>query len=165
MVNSSRGSGGEGRPTTDLIHICRKRREDPTPELENVEGLTYAWLCLLAPFRREVKADEISKGARALQVSTDDMKKAGLIIRGRTGRVRTYEVKQPGERLESLMEKLHRATPSTTQGALLGGSPLLNSEDVPLVDILHLLSMTCWRRAQMSLSAWTAWSRSFLSVV
>jgi putative DNA methylase len=62
-------------------------RERPLPpELEAVDSLTYAWLRLLAEHRREVSMDKINKGTRALQVSTEDLKKAGLIIRGRTGR-------------------------------------------------------------------------------
>ena len=115
-------------------------REQPLPpELENVEGLTYAWLRLLAPYRREVNADEISKGARALQVSTEDMKKAGLIIRGRTGRGRTYEVKQPRERLETLLEKMRETVSPTAQAALFDTGSTLNNDGTPLVDLLHLL--------------------------
>jgi adenine-specific DNA methylase len=120
-------------------------REQPLPpELENVEGLTYAWLRLLAPYRREVNADEISKGARALQVSTEDMKKAGLIIRGRTGRGRTYEVKQPQERLEMLLERFRQSPSTTTQAVLFDAAgtdfkSVPTNDGTPLVDLLHLM--------------------------
>ena len=113
-------------------------RERPLPpELEDVDSLTYAWLRLLAEARREVSVDKISKYSRAIQVSTDDLKKAGLIIRGRTGRGRTYEVKQPNERLEALLEKLRKASQSAAQGTLL--DEVADREKVPLVDMLHAL--------------------------
>lgn len=114
-------------------------RERPLPpELEDVDALTYAWLRLLAEHRREVNVDKISKGAKALQVSTDDLKKAGLIVRGRTGRGRTYEVKQPQERLEPLVERLHKS-PNSGQSALFEVNSELKGEKVPLVDLLHIL--------------------------
>jgi hypothetical protein len=108
------------------------------PELEEVDSLTYAWLRLLAEHRREVNVDKISKSTRALQVSTDDLKKAGLIIRGRTGRGRTYEVKQPKERLEAVLEIL-RAETSTTQAEMFEGELVKNNEKILLVDLLHAL--------------------------
>jgi adenine-specific DNA methylase len=114
-------------------------RERPMPpELEEVDSLTYAWLRLLAENRREVNVDKISKSTRALQVSTDDLKKAGLIIRGRTGRGRTYEVKQPKERLESVLEIL-RAETNTTQAEMFEGELATKNEKVLLVDLLHAL--------------------------
>lgn len=113
-------------------------RERPLPpELEDVDSLTYAWLRLLAEVRREVSVDKISKYSRAIQVSTDDLKRAGLIIRGRTGRGRTYEVKQPNERLEALLEKLRKASQSSVQGSLL--EEAADRENIPLVDLLHTL--------------------------
>jgi hypothetical protein len=101
--------------------------------------MTYAWLRFLAEHRREVNVDKISKGVRALQASTEDLKKAGLIVRGRTGRGRTYEVKQPRERLEALREKLHKASQTTEQAALFEGHAAANVDKVLLVDLLHVL--------------------------
>ena len=115
-------------------------RERPLPpELEEVDSLTYAWFRLLVEHRREVSMDKVNKGTRALQVSTEDLKKAGLIIRGRTGRGRTYEVKQPNERLEALVEKLRKGRLPAAQGALFDETSLPNGEKVPLVDLLHAL--------------------------
>ncbi|MCL5421040.1 MAG: DUF1156 domain-containing protein [Nitrospirae bacterium] len=115
-------------------------RERPLPqELEEIDAMTYAWLRLLAEHRREVNVDKISKGMRALQGSTEDLKKAGLIIRGRTGRGRTYEVKQPKERLEALTDKLHKASQTTEQAALFEGHAATNGDKVSLVDLLHVL--------------------------
>ena len=113
-------------------------RERPLPpELEEVDSLTYAWLRLLAEHRREVNVDKISKSTRALQVSTDDLKKAGLIVKGRTGRGRTYEVKQPRERLEDVLSIL-RAKTGETQEELFEGE-LPSNNKVLLVDLLHAL--------------------------
>jgi len=82
--------------------------------------------------------DKISKGTRALQVSTEDLKKAGLIVRGRTGRGRTYEVKQPRERLEAVLESLRKAV-NATQAEMFDGEYSPNNEKVLLVDLLHVL--------------------------
>jgi hypothetical protein len=79
-------------------------KDRPLPsELEAVDGLSYVWLRVLAPIRNEVMMDTISKAARGMQVSLDDLKEAGLVVRGRTGRGRTYEVKQPAQRLGELL--------------------------------------------------------------
>jgi putative DNA methylase len=86
-------------------------RERPLPpELEDIDALSYAWLRLLMRVRSEVSVDKVNKGLRAMQVSTEDLKKAGLITRGRTGRGRTYEVKategSAGGRAEAFTEGL-----------------------------------------------------------
>lgn len=113
-------------------------RERPLPpELEDVDPLTYAWLRLLAEHRREVNVDKISKSTRALQVSTEDLKKAGLIVRGRTGRGRTYEVKQPRERLEDVLDILRTKTGEKQEEMFEGELPSNNK--VLLVDLLHAL--------------------------
>ncbi len=115
-------------------------RERPLPpELEEIDAMTYAWLRLLAEHRREVNIDKISKGTRALQVSTEDLKKAGLIIRGRTGRGRTYEVKQPTERLENVLEKLNKSAQTTSQRELFDEVMVPNKDQALLVDVLHAL--------------------------
>jgi hypothetical protein len=64
--------------------------------------VSYAWLRVLRKTQREIQIDELIKGLRAMQVTAEDLKEAGLVVRGRTGRGRTYEVKQPHERLNSL---------------------------------------------------------------
>jgi len=113
-------------------------RERPLPpELEEVDSFTYAWLRLLAEHRREVNVDKISKSTRALQVSTEDLKKAGLIVRGRTGRGRTYEVKQPRERLEDVLDILRTKTGERQEEMFEGELP--SNDQVLLVDLLHAL--------------------------
>ena len=115
-------------------------RERPLPpELEDVDALSYAWLRLLMPTRGEVGVDKVNKGLRAMQVNTEDLKKAGLIVRGRTGRGRTYEVKQPLDRLEDIRKRLRKAHERTAQGVLFQDDPELATAAVPLVDLLHAL--------------------------
>ena len=115
-------------------------RERPLPpELEDIDALSYAWLRLLMATRGEVGVDKVNKGLRAMQVNTEDLKKAGLIIRGRTGRGRTYEVKQPLDRLEDIRKRLRKAHERTAQGVLFQDNPELATAAVPLVDLLHAL--------------------------
>ena len=115
-------------------------RERPLPpELEDIDALSYAWLRLLMSARGEVGVDKVNKGLRAMQVNTEDLKKAGLIIRGRTGRGRTYEVKQPLDRLEDIRKRLRKAHERTAQGVLFQDDPELATAAVPLVDLLHAL--------------------------
>ena len=115
-------------------------RERPLPsELEDIDALSYAWLRLLMPVRGEVGVDKVNKGLRAMQVNTEELKKAGLIIRGRTGRGRTYEVKQPLDRLEDIGKRLRKAHERPAQGVLFQDNPRLVTAAVPLVDLLHVL--------------------------
>ncbi len=96
-------------------------RERPLPpELENIDSLSYVWLRCLMPRRAEITVDSLSKDLRALQVSIDDVKDAGLVVKGRTGRGRTYEVKQPKERLEAAMESLAKVFVRQAQQKLFG---------------------------------------------
>ncbi|MBP1716769.1 MAG: hypothetical protein H6Q43_207 [Deltaproteobacteria bacterium] len=83
-------------------------RERPLPpELEeDVDPISYAWLRVLLDTKMEININEISKALRAMQVNADDLKKAGLIVKGRTGRGRYFKVKQPDERLNSIKERL-----------------------------------------------------------
>ena len=115
-------------------------RERPLPpELEDIDALSYAWLRLLMPVRGEVSVDKVSKGLRAMQVNTEELKRAGLIIRGRTGRGRTYEVKQPRDRLEDARKRLQKAYEQTVQSVLFQDDPALAPTTAPLVDLLHAL--------------------------
>ncbi|NVM22146.1 MAG: DUF1156 domain-containing protein [Desulfobacterales bacterium] len=124
---------------TMVDQLVTKERPLP-PELEDIDPISYAWFRVLLEIRREVKVDEVNKALRAMRVSADDLKKAGLIIRGRTGRGRTYEVKQPDERLNALLEKLK--SPKTSggiQGSLFDDAGDAVVRDLKLVDLIHLL--------------------------
>jgi len=94
-------------------------RARPLPaELENVDSLSYVWLRYLMPRRAELSVDSLSKDLRALQVSIDDVKEAGLVVKGRTGRGRTYEVKQPEERLQAALDALAKISAWQAQAKL-----------------------------------------------
>ncbi len=116
-------------------------RERPLPpELEDVDSISYAWLRLLIETRAEINVNDLSKGLRAMQVTLDDLKKAGLIVKGRTGRGRYFKVKQPEDRLNELKEKLEPSLSSaTSQPSLFDemNRPVVHA--VPLVDLVHLL--------------------------
>ncbi len=115
-------------------------RERPLPpELEAIDALSYAWLRLLASRHTEVSVDKLSKGLRAMQVTAEDFKKAGLITRGRATRGRAYEVKQPRARLEQALERLQKVAPNLAQAALFDASSADDWGDLHLVDLLHAL--------------------------
>ena len=49
-------------------------KDSPWPsELESPDALSYVWLKVLAPKRREVSVDEVSKAMRGLQVTAEDL--------------------------------------------------------------------------------------------
>lgn len=115
-------------------------RERPLPpELEDIDALSYAWLRLLALRHTEIGVDKLSKGLRAMQVTIEDFKAAGLLTRGRAGRGRSYEVKQPRTRLELALERLEKAAPNLAQGALFAGNGASDWGNLNLVDLLHVL--------------------------
>jgi len=124
---------------TIVDQLVTKDRPLPS-ELEDADPISYAWLRVLLKIRREVKVDEVNKALRAMQITPDELKKSGLIIHGRTGRGRTYEVKQPNERLNTLLEKLKSPKiPGGIQTSLFDevGDPIIR--DIGLVDLVHLL--------------------------
>ena len=109
------------------------------PELEDIDALSYAWIRLLMPARREVSIDRLNKGLRAMQVTTEDLRRAGLLIRGRVGRGRTYQVKQPVERVEMAAKRLLKTYERAAQNVLFQDDQSFNSAPVALVDLLHVL--------------------------
>jgi len=79
-------------------------RDRPLPsELEDVDPESRVYLRALCAVR-EVKVDDVSKATRGV-LEPSELLDAGLMIKGRAGRGRTYEVKQPAERLTELMER------------------------------------------------------------
>ncbi|MBI4468461.1 MAG: DUF1156 domain-containing protein [Acidobacteria bacterium] len=116
-------------------------KESPLPaELETVDALSYVWLRVLAPIRNEISVDGVSKAVRAMQVTVDDLKAAGLIVRGRTGRGRTYEVKQPPHRLADLLRQYQPGlNVRSIQGELFTSEGEAILYDITLVDLLHLV--------------------------
>ncbi len=116
-------------------------RDRPWPsELESVDAISYVWLKVLADKRREITVDEVSKAVRGMPVTAEDLKDAGLLVRGRTGRGRTYEVKQPAERLADLLAQYRPGhTFRQTQGELFTEEGERVAYDILLVDLLHVV--------------------------
>jgi len=87
-------------------------------------------------------------------VNTEDLKKEGLIIKGRTGRGRFYKVKQPNERLNQLKEKLEPSltAPTRNQLALFDAMERPIVQSINLVDYMHLLIGLAW--AGESVAPW-----------
>lgn len=115
-------------------------------ELEDIDGITYIWLLLLLDKRTEISGDELSKALRTKQVTSEDLRASGLIIKGRAGRGRSFKVKQPQDRLEELKERLG-ADPGgpEKQVSLFAGEELRPvAHEVPLVDVVHLLIGLSW---------------------
>ncbi|MEI6303495.1 MAG: DNA methyltransferase [Betaproteobacteria bacterium] len=117
-------------------------RDRPLPaELENIDSLSYVWRRYLMPRRAELSVDNLSKDLRALQVSVDDVKDAGLAVRGRdgkaSGRSRSYKIKQPAERLEQALANLERVASRQMQTKLFdtNGQP----EGLVFADLWHAL--------------------------
>jgi hypothetical protein len=113
-------------------------QEQPLPpELQDIDPESYIYLTALAGHAREVKADEVHKATRGI-MEVDRLRAAGLIIKGRTGRGRTYEVKPPHQRLSDLLEKFGDGARSV-QGSFLEEPPGRNRDRVLFIDKLHLL--------------------------
>ncbi len=72
-------------------------------ELEEVDAESRIYLLALCD-RKEIKSDDLHKATRGI-LEPKELIDAGLITKGRAGRGRTYEVKQPTERFQELSEK------------------------------------------------------------
>jgi len=113
-------------------------RERPLPpELETIDIPSYIYFTALCR-QREIKSDEISKSMRGI-ISVDVLKKAGLIIKGREKRGRTFEVKQPLERLNELKEKFNRQAITAQIDLFSESEDAELPGDLLLVDCVHLL--------------------------
>lgn len=110
----------------------------PLPaELSDIDVPSYIYFTTLCS-QKEIKSDEVSKSTRGI-IETGELRARGLIIKGREKRGRTYEVKQPTERLAELKTKFQREWPKE-QLSLFGeeGQPTL-PKDFLFVDCVHLL--------------------------
>jgi len=82
--------------------------EHPLPaELEDIDAESRLYLLTLCD-RKEVKSDDVHKATRGV-LEPDELIAAGLMIKGRAKRGRTYEVKQPAERYRDLLEKFQHS--------------------------------------------------------
>ncbi|MDZ7363395.1 MAG: DNA methyltransferase [candidate division KSB1 bacterium] len=107
------------------------------PELSDIDVPSYIYFTTLCS-QKEIKSDEVSKSTRGI-IETGELRARGLIIKGREKRGRTYEVKQPAERLEELKHKFQREWPKE-QLSLFGEQDYVTlPKDFLFVDCVHLL--------------------------
>jgi adenine-specific DNA methylase len=112
-------------------------RERPLPsELDDIDPESRIYLRALCRVK-EVKSDEVHKTTRGV-LEPADLIQAGLITKMRAGRGRTYEVKQPSERVTGLLERFSRMTPSA-QESLFGDNLPSGLAGMLFVDHIHLL--------------------------
>jgi len=111
--------------------------EQPLPsELADIDPESYVYLTCLCD-RKEVKSDDVHKATRGI-LEPDSLIKAGIMIKGRAGRGRSYEVKQPLERFHALLEKFN--PPKQEQQSLFGElNPQKTKSKVYFIDYVHLL--------------------------
>ncbi len=112
-------------------------KEDPLPsELADIDPESYIYLLSLCN-RKEIKSDAVHKATMGV-IEPDLLLKAGLMIKGRTGRGRTYEVKQPIERIDVLSEKFRETL--NAQPNLFGEVEMPKTrEKVYFIDYVHYL--------------------------
>jgi hypothetical protein len=112
--------------------------EQPLPaELTDVDPESYVYLTCLCD-RKEVKADEVHKATRGI-IEPEALAAAGLLTKGRARKGRTFEVKQPRDRLDDLLTKFK--VDGTPHGPDLFGdvpAPKVRGRSI-FVDRLHLL--------------------------
>jgi adenine-specific DNA methylase len=79
--------------------LVAKDRPFPT-ELEDLDRVSYIYFTTLCGYK-EISADEMSKNTRGI-IEPSELKDHGLMIKGRENRGRSYEIKQPVERMNDL---------------------------------------------------------------
>jgi len=79
--------------------LVAKERQLPT-ELEDLDRASYVYFTTLCGYK-EISSDEMHKNTRGI-IEPAELKEKGLIIKGRENRGRSFEVKQPVERMNEL---------------------------------------------------------------
>jgi adenine-specific DNA methylase len=117
-------------------HLLTK--DQPLPaELADADPESYVYLTCLCD-RSEIKTDEVHKATRGI-LEPDALLEAGLIIKGRAKRGRTYEVKSPQQRFPDLATKFVVAQPNP-QPDLFGNPPPEQTRGkVLFIDRVHFL--------------------------
>jgi adenine-specific DNA methylase len=86
-----------------LVDQLTNEEQELPSALEDIDPPSYIYLTSLCG-RNEVKSDEVHKATRGI-LEPDELLDAGLIIKGRAKRGRTYEVKSAIDRLAVLRRK------------------------------------------------------------
>lgn len=105
------------------------------PELEDIDVPSYIYLTALCS-NKEITVDSVSKIVRGI-IEPAELREYGIIVKGRENRGRTFEVKQPSERLNELKEKFRNG--SSSQQTLFNDTEIHLPEKILLVDVLHYL--------------------------
>jgi hypothetical protein len=115
--------------------LVAKERPLPT-ELEDLDRASYVYFTTLCGYK-EISSDEMHKNTRGI-IEPAELKERGLIIKGRENRGRSFEVKQPAERMNALKPLFNEAAQKqanlfedSTNGVLPKG--------LIFVDVIHLL--------------------------
>lgn len=137
---------GENVPLHEALKQIRDiadqmtEQERPLPsELEEVDPESRVYLRALCSVR-EVKSDDVHKATRGI-LEPGELIDAGLMIRMRAGRGRSYEVKQPAERLPDLLERFGNGKKTSTEQVNLFGQVERPRERrrTLFIDRVHLL--------------------------
>ena len=139
----------EGRnvPLHEALEMIRMEvdqlisKEQPLPsELADIDPVSYVYLVCLADRAFEIKGDELHKYTRGV-IEPDELMKAGLIIKGRTGRGRFFKIKSPAERFGEIQQRLGDDA-GAAQVALPGMEQAVAADTggrLPFIDYVHFL--------------------------
>ncbi len=115
--------------------LVAKDRQLPS-ELEELDPASYVYFMTLCGFK-EISSDVMSKNLRGI-IEPGELKDKGLIIKGRENRGRSFEVKQPVERMNELKPLFQETVSDQTK--LFEDLPAsLLPDGRPFVDLIHLL--------------------------
>ncbi len=106
------------------------------PDLFDIDRPSYIYFTILFK-NKEIQSDSVHKSVKGI-VDISELKEAGILIKGRENRGRTYQIKQPVERLNDLKHKF-LGSGSNGQDTLFGGQERISNPDILIVDIVHLL--------------------------
>jgi len=112
-------------------------KDNPLPsELEDIDVPSYIYLTALCA-NKEITVDSVSKIVRGI-IEPSILREYGIIVKGRGARGRTFEVKQPLERLNGLKERFRNGSHSSQQ-SLFSDTEIRLNKKVLFIDVLHLL--------------------------
>lgn len=112
-------------------------KDNPLPsDLVDIDRPSYIYLTILSK-NREIKSDDVVKSVKGI-IDISELKDAGIIIKGREKGARTFQIKQPVERLNDLKYKFI-GSGSNGQDTLFAGQEGISNPDILIVDIVHFL--------------------------
>ncbi len=119
-----------------IDQIVTKERPLPT-ELLDLDPISYIYFTTLFN-NREINSDDVSKSTRGI-IETSKLREHGILVKGREKRGRTFEVKQPVDRLDQLILKFKNGTADKQPTLFTEETASLLPHGFLLVDCVHLL--------------------------